>query len=72
MTILFAITAAIIGALFWVGRRRYYYPVIVSDNTSEIDVIAGDVDGYCDDGCDEVESYGASDNSSGGGSDRDA
>jgi hypothetical protein len=44
MTILFAITAAIIGALFWVGRRRYYYPVIVSDNTSETDVIAGDVD----------------------------
>lgn len=49
MIILLTIAAAIIGALFWADRRRYYRyrygPVLVSDE-QDLDV---DGDAYCDD-----------------------
>ena len=58
MTIFLAIAAAIIGALFWVDRSRYYRhtygPLIVSN---EQDISVDGVDAYCDDTCDDAETF---------------
>ena len=58
MSILLGITAAIIGALFWAGRRRYYSgPVVINNDTD----VYCDGDGSSDDCADNAEAFCSSD-----------
>lgn len=70
MAALILIVTAVLGGLFWAGRRRTYYcsaPIVYNDD----DIQAGGSDGIdCDDSCDanyddcSSESYDSYDTSS--------